>query len=214
MNLTRNSGLLASALALVLLAGGGCAADTEEPDDAELDEIESGSGGEVETVVRRLTDLSVVSGAEAELNRTRWGHWAEEETRELPPGHIVTMFYVIFNDPENCTHPLPPLATCTTPDLSNPATNASALWIEGRKIGSDGRGDFDNFVRPGVSGAPGEVVFGPGLVDLYGSEIHFLTRDKGLPIAGREEEQKRTFAGGCEVSTCQDLQVGIFLRAR
>jgi len=54
------------------------------------------------------------------------------------------------------------LATCTTPDLANPATNPSALWVDGMLIGSDGEGELDSFVGVGLDGAPGEVVFGPG----------------------------------------------------
>jgi len=178
-------------------------------DEADLVDLEK----KVTVPVFSLATFQPVAGAKAELDRRSNGHDAKEDSRELPGGHIVTMFFVVFNDPENCTHPVPPLATCSTPDLGNPATNPSALWVDGGVAGNDGTETFANFVGLGVAGAPGEVVFGGGLVDLQGSEVHFLTRDKGLPIPGRDKEQRTTFAGGCDVAACQDLQFAVFKRA-
>jgi len=202
------SRIVVGSVAALLLAAG-CATEVTGDDEAALVDLET----QVSVPVRSLATFAVIPRAVAKLDRLSSGHEAEEDTFQLPAGHIVTMFMVVFNDPENCTNPVPGLATCTTPDLGNPATNASALWVDGHLVGSKGEGEFDNFVGLGVAGAPGEVVFGPGLVDLQGSEVHFLTRDKGLPIPGREEEQRTTFAGGCDAASCQDLQFAIFLRA-
>ena len=204
---TKKNGAVGVFASLLLVAG--CATEVTGDDEADLIDLEA----QVTVPVRSLATFGVIPRAKAKLDRQSNGHEAEEDTFQLPGGHIVTMFMVIFNDPENCTHPVPGLATCTTPDLGNPATNASAVWVDGMQVGSNGEGEFENFVGLGVAGAPGEVVFGPGLVDLQGSEVHFLTRDKGLPIAGRQEEQRTTFAGGCDAATCQDLQFAIFLRA-
>jgi hypothetical protein len=200
-------------LALVLL-GPGCAADTGEGEDPELENIElscSQIGPEEETDVHRFSDFGVVSGAEAELERHVCGHEVEEETRELPRGHVAAMFYVVFNAPENCTNGIAGLANCTTPDLDNPATEASILWADGAIVDSYGRAEFEADIRTGLSGAPGEVLFGPGLTDVGGSEVHYLTRDKGVQIPGRVEEQKRTFNGGCDVATCANAQFAIFM---
>jgi hypothetical protein len=212
MNL-KTATCLIGTMALVFLDAG-CAAEMGEEEDPGLEEIEAGCtqiGPTQETDVHRFSDFGVVPGADADLERRTCGHDVEEETTELPPGHVAAMFYVVFNAPENCSNGIPGLAQCTTPDLDNPATEASILWADGEIVNSSGEAEFERRIGVGLAGAPGQVLFGPGLTDITGAEVHYLTRDKGTQIPGRVTEQKTTFDGGCEVVTCANAQFAIFM---
>jgi hypothetical protein len=190
---------LAAAIAL-----SGCAVQGEDPD-AELDEIAS----EVQTQMFDLATFSPISSTRAELDRHQASHECEAYTRQLPAGHVVILSYVVYNAPENCTNPTP-FSWCSFPDSQNPATEASLQVIDGAFTDRYGRAYFDNEVGLGVDGAAGQVVFGGGLTNVQGSEVHFLATDKGTPIWGRLWEQFTTFTGGCDVRQCVDLQFALF----
>ena len=220
MNQTRNV-----VLAVVFL-GAGCATEVEGTDD-EGDVQRGGQKGcddwmsspdgfgesaaIVETAdVHRFSDYGVVAGADANLHRAKCAHELEEFTRELPAGHVVTLFYVVYNAPWNCTNPIPGLSNCSIPDSQNPATQPSVLWADGDIASGSGTANFTGLIGLGLAGAPGEVLFGGGLTNITTSEVHYLTRDKGVPINGRVEEQRTTYGGGCDVATCVDVQFALF----
>ena len=202
MNQNRNCGLLLfSTLAFV---SGGCAADTEE---LEADRIQSEA--QVTKPVFSFATFAPVAGAVAKLNREDDGHEVEEDTRELPAGHVVALWYVAYNAPENCTNPIPGLSNCSIPDSQNFATEPTVLWADAIVVGANGEGEFTSFVGLGTAGAPGEILFGGGLTDVDGAEVHYLTRDKGAVVADRLDEQMSSFFGACDVAACQDLQFAL-----
>jgi len=164
------------------------------------------------TTTSRVYDLNSgvgIGGASATLVRTPYTHKVSESTGQLPPGHVVALFYVVFNRPENCTHPFAPLSKCSEEDLMDPATQASILWADGKTASGSGKASFSATIGRGVGGAPGEVYFGNGMTNYAGAEVHALTRDKGLPIAG-STTQRTTFDGGCDVAVCANAQFAIF----
>lgn len=78
--------------------------------------------------VHWLSDLSDVEGATAQLKRTKSGAAYSFRTTGLEKGHVVTMWWVIFNNPEECENPVPDLKSeCNLPDLSNPDVEPSVM---------------------------------------------------------------------------------------
>jgi hypothetical protein len=72
-----------------------------------------------------------VADGKAQLITTEQGITAIVETSELPPGEAVTVWWIIFNNPEACSaHPEP----CTDEDLSEiPETAGEVSWAAGAK---------------------------------------------------------------------------------
>ena len=184
---------------------GACATEV----DGEEEDITTQGGVEQRTGMNRFADFSPIPNTEAEVERGQKNHSVEVDTDELIAGHVVVFEYIVYNAPENCTNPTP-WGRCSVPDSMNPATESSAIWVKGKVIGSSGEWDTgERTIGMGVSGAPGEVAWGPGITDVRGSEAHFLMFDKGKPISGRLTEQLNTFQGGCDVRACQPYQFGI-----
>ena len=52
-------------------------------------------------------------------------------------------------------------------------------------------------------------MFGSGLLEAQGAEVHLILRTHGLPIPGWVDEQISTFEGGCEVNVCANQQFAI-----
>ena len=53
--------------------------------------------------VHRFEDLSIVEGADAYLVRMEHGVYMHVTTDGLEPGHAVTMWWVVFNNPAACS---------------------------------------------------------------------------------------------------------------
>lgn len=118
-----------------------------------------------------------------------------------------TVWWVIFNNPEFCAS-LP----CTADDLpangGDARIEASAMYADGRLVGSNGRGRF-------VAGLAVEEIkdalYGPGLLDPSGAEVHLLVRTHGVSIPEVLHSQITTPAGGCPPNSCGDQQFAIHL---
>lgn len=139
-------------------------------------------------------------------------------TTGLEPGHVYSVWYIIFNNPDACSdecgpHDFPagvPGAK-VGPEEPNPAVQASALWATGGVVGPSGIGDFIS--RLERNNPPGLVVFGPGLVEPMNSEIHLLVRSHGRAMLGKVAEQISTPQGLCAITKpdpakheCLDVQ--------
>ena len=75
-------------------------------------------------------------------------------------------------------------------------------------MAKNGIGNFGAGLQEGRSS--GEVLFGPGLLDAGGAELHLVARTHGEPVAGMVNEQISSFEGGCSVNFCDDQQFAIF----
>lgn len=89
-----------------------------------------------------------------------------------------TIWWVVFDSPENCANGI---GGCGLDDLGDPAVNASVLHATGHVIPPDGYATFVASLHetPGTTVAP---LFGPGLVDAEGAEIHAVVRWHGPVI--------------------------------
>ncbi len=139
-------------------------------------------------------------------------------TTGLEPGHAYTVWLVIFNNPDACSDEcsqddFPPdvPGAQTGDDEPDPAVAASSLWAAGTLVGADGTTSF--FGRVEAGNPPGMVVFGPGLEDPMGAEIHMIVRSHGRALIGEVAEQISTSQGLCTVTKpdpgsnlCLDVQ--------
>jgi hypothetical protein len=173
-----------------------------------------------------FADGMPVEGARSSLLRNASGLRMTINTTNLPSGDTFTIWWVIFNNPENCEHPIEGLMACSEEDLFTESVGTSVLYAAGNIVGGNSKSNFASSVRINdLKGcqAPFDA-FGlcrDGLVNPYGAEVHFVVRSHGPKIPGMVNEQIGTFAGGCTPETsfgagdgpnaCNDLQFGIFM---
>lgn len=109
--------------------------------------------------------------------RTRDGVSMNIDTTDLPVG-AYTIWFVIFNDPSQCTD-----GECGENDVlpvpGNTAAGVSPVWATGGIVGPDRMGHFSANLGLGEEGAPGDILWGPGLTDPMGAEIHLIVRYHG-----------------------------------
>jgi hypothetical protein len=156
-----------------------------------------------------------IPGSWAQLVTNDQGATIEVHTSGVPSGNAVTLWWVVFNHPENCSG-----GECGVDDAwpppGNTAAGASVMFATGHVIGGSGQGNFGGHVSVGEpSGGPWPV----GLTNPRGAEIHFILRDHGPAIPEIVQEQISTAGGGCNnvppftgTYTCVDFQAGIFIQ--
>jgi hypothetical protein len=156
-----------------------------------------------------------VEGASSQLVRTDAGVTATLQTHSLEPG-VYSFWFAVFNVPENCA--APSVGRCGLGDLMNDLAVPSLLWGVGHVVGPEDVGNSAAFDEPvgivfashlRVSNPHGQVLFGPGLLDPWGADIHVVARIHGPQIPGRIREQMTTFDGGCDVNTCANVQFAV-----
>ncbi|MGI8977336.1 MAG: hypothetical protein ACR2GS_11525 [Thermomicrobiales bacterium] len=139
------------------------------------------------------------------------------ETAGLEPGDAVTLWWVIFNDPEACAHGEGGLR-CGAGDLllfgGDAAVGGTLLYGAGHVVGPDGHGYFSSFLA--TSDTARVFGQGPGLTNPQGADIHFVVRTHGPAQPGLVGAQLESFGGGCNNApegagtagdfACADLQ--------
>jgi hypothetical protein len=188
------------------------------------------SAGEIvqSTTMNRFEDLSVVENAKAELIRMDHGVYMKVQTNDLAPGHVVTMWYVVFNNPEKCSG-----GECGENDVFNlnadgsfilkddgsppmnmeawKAIKISLLRADGHIVGSEGTAEFRGHLPVGDTS---EAVAGPGLLDPMKAEVHAVLRDHMEPKQGMLSAMLNSMNAGCsEVfpgDPCVDPQFAVF----
>ena len=144
--------------------------------------------------VQLFSDLSVVSGASSSLTTTDKQATFNLHTSQLMPNHAYTIWWVIFNHPEMCSHGPTESIRCGEGDLDVPAVNASVLYGDGKVINYKGTGNFNGKLK--VDDTTGSLL-GPGLINPQGADIHFIVHDHGRIIKGLTREMTHTFGAGC-----------------
>lgn len=153
----------------------------------------------------------------AKLVRSSNGARIEIKTTELGEDVAYTVWWIIFNNPEECDDD-----GCNATDFGNPKVEASVLYATGRVADAewDGKGTFRAFLPVGLvllNRTPDQdgrerQRLGPGLQNPWKAEIHFIIRCHGLASTGAALiEQIGTFNGGCPGGVgCFDAQAGAF----
>jgi hypothetical protein len=142
-------------------------------------------------------DPTTVAGSST-LVRTEAGVSFTYQTSSLPAGHVVTVWIVVFNNPENCaTRP------CQAPaDVDNPAVHADFLYGGGHVIGGSGRGNFGGHLQVGdASGSGLAELGGPavGLLNTFSAEVILALHSHGPAGSGQVlKAQLSSFLGGCQ----------------
>jgi len=148
----------------------------------------------------------------AALNRTAAGVTLTADTTLLDAGSAYTLWWIIFNNPAACDP-----AGCSDADFGTAAVEASVMNATGRVADTNGNATFSAFLPVGYvhtnpSSLNGRQLFGPGLQNAAGAEIHVVIRCHG-PWSGNIE-QISTVAGDClnaaSPSGCFDAQAIVF----
>jgi hypothetical protein len=146
---------------------------------------------------------TMVYDASSQLVRTDKGVSMTIDTNGLYAG-AYTNWWVVFNNPGACENPIPAIgADCGLADLDLAAVYGSVLYATGNVVDEDGEGGFAGHLKVGDTGG---ALFGPGLQDSRGAEIHIVVRYHGPVIPAMMPAQIMTVGGGCGVYDCMDVQ--------
>lgn len=150
------------------------------------------------------SDLSVVGSSWL----GRHGHSLSMtlKTSDLPAGMAVTVWWVVFNEPENCLYPTP-VSQCGQRDIFfNPDVRADVLYAAGHVTGR-GRshtfaaqrrvGDDSGSVMPFINNVLGMDLPSVGLENIFGAEVHLVVRSHGEALPSHMPDMIQTFNGGC-----------------
>jgi hypothetical protein len=163
------------------------------------------------STVRVFMQPTVVAGASAHLTRGSDGISFTLNTF-LPTGDADTVWWIIFNNPAACTDSAGPGLSCGLGDVypSSPA-QVSVLNADGLVVGQGGVAAFKGSLAVASSG-PGEVLFGDGITNPLGAEVHLLVEDHGLASSDPETLYLQTHndGGGCPPNTCTLVQDATF----
>lgn len=140
------------------------------------------------------------------LIRTRWGVHGTFRTSELPSREALTLWWVVFNNPQGCSDP------CGEDDIfvnGDPTEGLNAAGIAAADIvaayadgvvgNKNGRAFMSAWLSQGA--LVSEIIFGvgPTLKDAHAAEVHLVARSHGPAIPGMIKVQTGSYAGGCEV---------------
>jgi hypothetical protein len=161
----------------------------------------AGPGAQSMAPVFWMWDDSIVTG-ESKLVRTPSGLSAVFHTSGLQPGHAMTLWFIVFNNPSACTS-----TPCSFADSFNPDTGFDFLAGGGHVTGNGARttigGHLQVFDNSGSGNLEYNEIFGtdfpaPGLTSPYGAEVHLAIHSHGPAQTGQTlVEQISTFFGGC-----------------
>jgi hypothetical protein len=147
-----------------------------------------------------------IPGSSSTLVRTDNGVSMTLHTSGLDAG-AYTVWWVIFNDPSQCSG-----GECGVDDVlpppGNVAAGVSVARATGNVVGGSGKGNFGAALSVGDTS---EVLFGPGLTNPRGAEIHLIVRYHGEIIPGMVDEQLHDLNGGCPPNECADVQMALHL---
>jgi hypothetical protein len=147
--------------------------------------------------VHWLWDPSSAVGSSM-LVRTPAGLSYTYHTSSLRAGHVVTVWVVVFNNPEHCaTRP------CTMQaDVPNPDVQADFHYAGGHVIGGSGRGNFGGHLATGDVSGSGLAELGAQavpLLDPYKAEVMLALHSHGPAVPGQVlKAQLTSFLGGCQ----------------
>lgn len=152
------------------------------------------------------------------LVRTERGVSVTLQTTGLMPGNVVTLWWVVFNRPEACVHPLPGLSPCGPLDEQTAAAQPSILAATGRVVGGDGSAGYGAHLAVGDTS---DALLGPGLLDAGRAEIILVLRSHGPKIPELVSEMLHSFGAGCDdappgtgtpgPNDCREVQVSVHL---
>jgi len=161
---------------------------------------------------------------QALLKRQATGITMKYETTGLIPGHTYTIWWVVWNKPENC---LAFPGACDAPDFENAeAVEVEVMYAAGKIADHHGNATFSGHLNidnasDSINDLFGFSSFG-GLKDPVTAEVHLVLRSHGPAIPGQVHNQLTSYQGGCttylpdftevpdEEGECADLHFAVF----
>ena len=179
----------------------------------------------VEPVLTNDHFLIALSGTRSRMTRSDDSVSITIDTRQLPGGAenqgAFTVEFVVFNHPENCVFNADGRACSEVLDTEvengqRERTEVSRILVTGGLSNPADRSA--SFEATLLEGDASNTLYGPGMLDTYGSEIHAFIRYHNWASDDPEGRhlQTTTFDGGCVgegVTPCEDVQVMIHLAA-
>ena len=134
----------------------------------------------------------------SDLVRTHDGLSMNIDTTDLPVG-VYSSWWVVFNNPAGCSD-----GECGENDVLPPPGTAEAevsvFWATGGIVGPDRGGHFSASVGVGKDAPLGQVIYGDGVTDPLGAEVHIILRYHG-PVRWDDGDtllgMMSTFQGYC-----------------
>jgi hypothetical protein len=139
---------------------------------------------------------------ESQLVRTNSGISMNLRTTGLDPGHAYTIWWVVFNNPDDCQDGQG-MIQCGMADLTDPDVHLTLATAAGHIIGNSGRGNFGGALKAGDDSnltGEGTVLDSKALMNPRGAEVHLVVRDHGPLVPEWLPDQIQTFGGGCDQS--------------
>jgi len=165
---------------------------------------------EQEADIYLFSDDSVDIG-DTTLVRSDKGLFTKISAAGLTPRHAITVWWVIFNEPENCLMPY----QCGVDDTIGEAfggnaenAKASVPFATGGVVNSNGEFTRAAMQRIGPADESANTFLDDvdfGLLNPLTAEVHLVLRDHGPVIPGQVREQLNTFGGGCDPELNQAL---------
>ncbi len=166
--------------------------------------------------------LGEVTGTST-LHRSKNGITVNYRTTGLTPGYTYTIWWVIWNNPEDCEIP----GACLDSDFG--FVEVEVLYAAGHVVGNSGVGNFSARLNVGDDSQSINDLFGlPPAGGLqagrtWSSEVHMVLRSHGPAIPGMISEQINSYEGGCldpfaippfteipdELGECGDIEFAI-----
>lgn len=135
------------------------------------------------------------------LVRTDSGVSANYHTEGVPSGHVVTMWFIVFNNPAACND-----SPCSIEDLIfNKNAEGDFLIGAGSVLGGSGVSGFGGSLNVGDTSGSGFFEIGMperavGLTNPRGAEVHLALHSHGPKLSGQAlKSQISSYTGGCEV---------------
>ncbi|MGH3648728.1 MAG: hypothetical protein ACRDTM_16330 [Micromonosporaceae bacterium] len=177
--------------------------------------------GSSTSAVQLFSDGSAVPGASSTLTRTGRGVSVSLRTSGLTAGDAVTVWWVVFNHPEECQGMAGSPYRCGEPDLFNPDVEASVQYAGGHIIGGSGSYSIGSYLSEGdtTGCALGDELLCAGLIDAQVADVHFVVRTHGEALPEYLPGQFQSFGGACGnvpeefggggPNMCEDLQFSV-----
>ena len=171
--------------------------------DSKSDDANARKGGPDNTqpVYSFADPMTEIPGSSTGLVRNPNGISMNFKVTDAVAGHAYTVWWVIFNAPENCA-----TTPCGEPDIFNPDTQTDVTYAAGTIVGQNGLsvsghrsvGDLSGSAMPFFNDVLGLDLPVVGLVDPEGAEVHLVTRSHGPKVPSEMPGQIQTYVGGCD----------------
>jgi hypothetical protein len=147
----------------------------------------------------------------ARLVRTDNGISFRMRTDSLTPGDVVTVWYVIFNDPSKCGNAAAIEGPrCSGSDLATEGVGGKVMWAAGSIVGRDGTANWAGHLGVGELTAPHPSFdTGQSLENARGAEVHLVMHTHGAARPGYVSDQLHSFAADGDLDAA-DLQAAAF----